>query len=601
MIFIFGLVLSAENKIISDFLLLTAYFIAGGEYIVKAVKNIIKGSFFDENFLMTLATVCAIIIGEFSEGVAVMLFYATGEFFQELAVNRSRNSVTSLLKLRPDKANILKDGKEFVTDPKNLKKGDILIIKPGEKIPVDCMIISGNGYIDIASLTGESKPKRVQIGDLLYSGTINTDGLLTARAEKIFEESTASKILRLVESSAEKKAKAENFITRFAKVYTPAVVLTALIIAFIPPAFSGYVNLSQWVYRALIFLIISCPCAIVISVPLGFFGGIGGVSKRGILFKGANYFDKLTDAKTVVFDKTGTLTKGSFKVVKVNATGMDNTELIKLAASCEKYSSHPIAVSLKEYHNKTLDDVVVTDYKEISGKGISATINGDKVLIGNCKLLKNNNIAFKEVDEFGSIVYVAKNNIYAGYIVISDEIKEDAYNIVKQLNNLNITNIIMLTGDNKYSADYVAKKLNIKEYYYNLLPQDKVKMTEDLKKKYPDGSLVFIGDGINDAPVLARADVGMAMGAMGSDAAIESADVVLLNEEVESVATAVKISRRTLAIVKQNIIFTLAIKLVIMLAGVLGIASMWMAVFADVGVAVLAILNSTRALITKKI
>lgn len=598
-----GFLINIENYgYVNIILFLASYLIAGSGYLIKAFENILKGKIFDENFLMALATLCAIILGEYSEAVAVILFYSVGEFFQELAVNRTRNSVSLMMNLRPDYANIIVGGVEKRIDPSKVNIGDTLIIKPGEKVPVDCIVLSGSAYMDTTSLTGESVPQKMKSGDMLYSGIIDTDGVLTARAEKLFTESAASKILRLVENSAEKKTKAENFITKFAKIYTPAVVAVAAAIAFIIPVFSGYADFSEWLYKALIFLIISCPCAVVISVPLGFFGGIGGSSRRGILFKGANYFDALAGVGIMVLDKTGTLTKGTFSVVKtVPEKGTDKQELIKTAAEAEKYSSHPIALSIKKYYKGDLENIEVKNHREISGKGITAEIGGETVFAGNKNLMDSQGIVCHEAEEFGTIVYVGSGKRFLGYIVISDEIKEEAYTLVKKLKAVKVNKIIMLTGDNKKTAEYVAKTLGIDEYYSNLLPIDKVNIIEKIKAKNPGVTVAFCGDGINDAPVLARVDVGIAMGAMGSDAAIESADVVLLKDKVDDIVTAIKAARRTRSIVLQNIIFSIAFKVIIMILSLLGLATLWMAIFADVGVSLLAVLNSTRALMVKKL
>jgi Cd2+/Zn2+-exporting ATPase len=572
------------------------YLTVGGEYLRRAAKNIARGKIFDENFLMTLATVCAFLIGEYAEGVTVMLFYAVGELFQEIAVRRTRSSVTALMDIRPEYAVlVLPDGSEKRVQPEDIAPGDILRIIPGEKVPVDAVVAGGRANMDMRSLTGESVPKAVAPGDSLFSGSIDTDGVITARAVKTYGESTVKKILDLVENSADKKAKAESFITKFAKYYTPAVVAAAACIAFLPPAFTGFQSFSEWLYRALIFLMISCPCAVVLSVPLGYFGGIGGASKRGILVKGANYFDALGLAGVAVFDKTGTLTRGTFSVVKtVSAENITAESLLYFAAMAEKYSSHPIALSLRAHYGKEPD--AASDYAEIAGKGISAVYAGKKLLAGNARLMEENGFAALPADEYGTAVHVAAEGRYLGYILISDEIRPEAFTLCERLKSSGVKRLVMLTGDGEKPAAYVAGKLGFDEYRHSLLPQDKVGILEELKARYPGETVLFVGDGINDAPVLAVSDIGIAMGAMGSDAAIESADVVLLGDNVEGVDDAIRISRRTRRIVFQNVVFAVVCKLAIMALGLFGIAALWMAIFADVGVSLLAVLNSARSL-----
>lgn len=574
-----------------------SYIVVGGEILVRALKNITHGQIFDENFLMALATIGAFAIGEYPEGVAVMLFYQVGELFQDMAVSHSRKSIKSLLDIRPDYANI-KNGDEVVKVAlQNVHVGDHIIVKPGEKIPLDGTIIEGKSTVDTSNITGENVPRVVQAGDSVLSGYVNNSGLLTIEVLKEFGESTVSKILDLVENASSKKAPTENFITTFARYYTPIVVISAAFIAFIPPLIFK-LSLSEWVYRALIFLVISCPCALVISIPLGFFGGIGGASKSGILIKGGNYLEALNQVDTVVMDKTGTVTKGVFRVTRVNAKeGFTEDEVIYLAAYGEAFSNHPIGKSIIEAYEGKVDESLLKDYREIPGMGVQVGISGDKVMIGNEKLFERENIKVEGKKGFGTIVYVAKNSEYIGYIIISDEIKEDAKDTIMGLKNLGIKQTIMLSGDNQYVASKVGEILGIDSVYGGLLPQDKVSVLEKIiNESSRKGKVAFVGDGVNDAPVLARADVGIAMGGLGSDAAIEASDIVIMTDEPKKIITGIKIARKTKKIVTQNIYLALGVKIIVLIMGVFGIATMWEAVFADVGVSIIAILNSMRAL-----
>ena len=573
-----------------------AYLIAGYDIIFKALKNIIKGQVFDENFLMGIATLGAIGIKEYPEAVMVMVLYQIGEYLQDKAVEKSQNSITELMDIRPDYANIEKNGDLTKISPYEVKIGDTIIVKTGEKIPLDGIIIDGSATLDTSALTGESRPREVKIGDEAISGCINTNGLLKIRVTKEYGQSTVSKILDLVENASSKKTKTENFITKFAKIYTPVVVLAALFLAILPPLIFGS-NFSVWINRALTFLVISCPCALVISVPLGFFAGIGGASKCGILVKGSSYLELLSKPETIVFDKTGTLTQGCFKVVKiVQQEDTTKEELLELTAYAESYSNHPIALSIKKAYDKNIDKNRISEISEIAGNGVRAEINGCSILVGNENLLKNHNISFQKANETGTIVYTAKNSKFLGYIVISDELKEDAQKAIIELKKLKLQTV-MLTGDTEESGLAVAKELNIDKAYTQLLPIDKVDKIEDIiEQKTKNKSVIFVGDGINDAPVLTRADVGIAMGGLGSDAAIEAADVVIMDDKPTKVATAIKIAKQTLTIVKENIAFALGIKVLFLILGAFGFVTMWGAVFADVGVTLIAVLNSLRAL-----
>lgn len=573
-----------------------AYLIAGYDIIFKALKNIIKGQVFDENFLMGIATLGAIGIKEYPEAVMVMVLYQIGEYLQDKAVEKSQNSITELMDIRPDYANIEKNGDLTKISPYEVKIGDTIIVKTGEKIPLDGIIIDGSATLDTSALTGESMPREVKIGDEAISGCINTNGLLKIRVTKEYGQSTVSKILDLIENASSKKTKTENFITKFAKIYTPVVVLSALFLAILPPLIFGS-NFSVWINRALTFLVISCPCALVISVPLGFFAGIGGASKCGILVKGSSYLELLSKPETIVFDKTGTLTQGCFKVVKI-AQQKDTTkeELLELTAYTESYSNHPIALSIKKAYDKNIDKNKISEISEIAGNGVRAEINGCSILVGNENLLKNHNISYQKANETGTIVYTAKNSKFLGYIVISDKLKEDAQKAIMELKKLKLQTV-MLTGDTEESGLTVAKELNIDKAYTQLLPIDKVDKIEDIiEQKTKNKSVIFVGDGINDAPVLTRADVGIAMGGLGSDAAIEAADVVIMDDKPTKVATAIKIAKQTLTIVKENIAFALGIKVLFLILGAFGFVTMWGAVFADVGVTLIAVLNSLRAL-----
>lgn len=573
-----------------------SYLIAGCDILIKAIKNIIKGKVFDENFLMGIATLGAIGIKEYPEAVMVMVLYQIGEYLQDKAVEKSQNSITELMDIRPDYANIEKNGDLTKISPYEVNIGDTIIVKTGEKIPLDGIIIDGTATLDTSALTGESKPSEVKIGDEAISGCINTNGLLKIRVTKEYGQSTVSKILNLVENASSKKTKTENFITKFAKIYTPVVVLGALFLAILPPLILGS-NFSVWINRALTFLVISCPCALVISVPLGFFAGIGGASKCGILVKGSSYLELLSKPETIVFDKTGTLTQGCFKVVKiVQQEDTTKEELLELTAYAESYSNHLIALSIKKAYDKNIDKNRISEISEIAGNGVRAEINGCSILVGNENLLKNHNISYQKANEAGTIVYTTKNNKFLGYIVISDELKEDAQKAIMELKKLKLQTV-MLTGDTEESGITVAKELNIDKAYTQLLPIDKVDKIEDIiEQKTKSKSVIFVGDGINDAPVLTRADVGIAMGGLGSDAAIEAADVVIMDDKPTKVATAIKIAKQTLKIVKENIAFALGIKILFLILGAFGFVTMWGAVFADVGVTLIAVLNSLRAL-----
>lgn len=575
---------------------ITAYIIAGWKVITKAVKNIFRGQVFDENFLMVIATLGAFAIDEMAEGVAVMLFYVVGELFQDIAVNRSRKSIKSLLEIKPDYANLKTDGETKKVSPESVKVGDYIIVKAGEKIPLDGEITEGNSFVDTSALTGESVPRKVKAKNVVLAGMINQSGLLTIRVTKLFSESSISRILELVENATSKKAETEKFITTFARYYTPVVVFGAFLLAVIPPLFFTGQTFNDWIYRALVVLVISCPCALVISIPLGYFGGIGGASRRGILVKGSNYLDALTKVKTVVFDKTGTLTKGVFKVSEVvTQNGFQKNELLRFAAYAESHSNHPIAKSIIEAYEKNIEQSGLSDVQEISGKGIKAKVNGKQIIVGNDKILHSENIQHNQCEVDGTVVHLAVDKVYAGYIIISDTLKDDS---IEAIENLKVKNIqtVMLTGDNKSSAEVFAKKLGINKYYYELLPENKVEQIEKLLSSDSKNKVAFVGDGINDAPVIARADVGMAMGALGSDAAIETADVVLMTDSPMQVVKAIEVAKRTRKIVWQNIGFAMGVKLLFILLGVFGIATMWEAVFGDMGVAIIAILNAMRVM-----
>lgn len=589
--------ISTEIKLI---LYIIAYLVVGFSVILKAVKNIFSGEIFDENFLMGIATIGAFITGEYLEAVLVMLLYQIGELFQSYAVGKSRKQVSELMDIRPDYANIEKAGEIVKVNPEEINPGQKIIVTQGEKIPLDGIVEKGESMVDTSALTGESVPRRVTVGDSILSGCINKTGILTIKVTKEFEESTASKILDLVENASNKKAKAENFITKFARYYTPIVVILALILAFLPPLLIKELTLLECVKRAMTFLVISCPCALVISVPLGFFGGIGGASKQGILIKGSNYIEALSNTKTIVFDKTGTLTEGCFQVAKIESENKE--KLLDIATLSESFSSHPIALAVKEKYHKEVDKKRIKNIKEIAGKGISAKIDNKKVYVGNDKLMQENKISFPKVEEIGTIIYVAEEKECLGYMVIADKVKENAKKTIDTLKNKNhIETTIMLTGDKKEIANHIAKQVGIDKVYSELLPKDKVdKLEMILHKQQKNNKVAFVGDGMNDAPVLTRSDIGIAMGALGSDAAIEAADVVIMDDDISKISDAILISQRTIQIVKQNIYFAIGIKIFFLLLGALGVANMMEAVFADVGVSVMAILNSMRTLNTKR-
>ena len=596
-LFIIALIVPFQNIWINRVIYLISYIIVGFEILKKAVRNIKRGKVFDENFLMSVATIGAFAIQEFPEAVAVMLFYQIGELFQDYAVDKSRKSISDLMDLRPDYANVLRNGKEEKIDPDGVKIDEIIIVKPGEKVPLDGVVLEGNSFIDSKALTGEPKPRRVAESDEILSGCINLEGILKIRVKKEYDESTVSKILELVENASSKKSKSEKFITKFAKYYTPIVVIVAVFLALIPPLIIKNATFSDWLYRALSFLVVSCPCALVISIPLSFFGGIGGASKNGILIKGSNYLEALSNLETVVFDKTGTLTEGVFKVQKINSIGISEEELLQIAAYAEWYSNHPIAKSVKQEYSKNVEEVKIKNVKEITGKGILASIDEKQVLIGNEKLMQEYNINYEKSKEVGTILYIAIDNVFSGTILISDKIKDDSVKCIELIKTNGIKQTIMLTGDKKEIAENISKKLGIDKVHSELLPDEKVhKMEELLKNKTQNKKIAFVGDGINDAPVLALADIGIAMGGLGSDSAIEAADIVIMTDEPSKISTAIKISKKTMKIVRENIIFAITIKIIVLILSALGIATMWEAVFADVGVAIIAILNSLRML-----
>lgn len=597
-----AVLLSLNNEWLQIALFIISYIIVGGDVVKRAVKNIFKGQVFDENFLMSIATIGAFFIGEYPEGVAVMLFYQVGELFQSYAVGKSRKSIASLMDIRPDYANVKKGDELVKVDPDEVQIGDIIVIKAGEKIPLDGKVIEGSSMIDTSALTGESVPRKVEVGSDILSGCININGVITAEVTKEFGESTVSKILDLVENASSKKSNSEQFITKFARYYTPVVVIIAVFLAIIPPLVIDGATFSDWIYRALAFLVVSCPCALVISIPLSFFGGIGGASKKGVLVKGSNYLEALAETEIVVFDKTGTLTKGVFNVQEIHPEGVSKEELLELTAHAESYSNHPISLSLKRAYSKEIDNERILDVEEISGYGVIATVDGKKVMAGNIKLMKMMDIPYFKGELIGTIVHVAVNNKYIGYIVIADEVKEDSAQAIKELKAANIKQTVMLTGDNKSIGSKVAKELGLDKVYAELLPADKVEKLEELfSQKSKKGKLAFVGDGINDAPVLARADIGIAMGGLGSDAAIEAADVVIMTDEPSKIATTMKISKKTLKIAHQNIVFAIGIKIIVLILSAFGITTMWAAIFADVGVTIIAVLNAFRALNVKNL
>lgn len=628
-LFIIALCVKFENIWITRAIYLIGYLIVGGEIILKAIKNIFKGELFDEHFLMAVATIGAIAIGEYPEAVAVMLFYQVGELFQDYAVDKSKKSITELMNIRPDYANVKRNENITKVNPEKVKIGEIIVVKPGEKIPLDGIVLEGKSMIDTSSLTGESLPRNVEKNDEILSGCINQNGTLSIKVTKEYGESTVHKILDLVENASNKKSKSENFITKFAKYYTPIVVILAILLAIIPPFILRLGEFTNWLYRALTFLVVSCPCALVISIPLGFFGGIGGASKKGILVKGSNYLEALANTETVIFDKTGTLTEGIFEVQKIetvktlkqsnkiekdkkfeknNKTENDKDfyeiekqELLKLVASCEKDSNHPIAMSVKkayaEQNNQKMDGNKIKNINELAGKGISAIIEEKEILVGNEKLMKENSINYIESKDVGTVLYVSINKKFAGYIVISDKIKHDSKTAISDLYKNGVNKTIMLTGDKKEVAENVSNQLGITSVFSELLPDGKVEKVEEIiKNKSPKSKVVFVGDGINDAPVLALSDIGIAMGGLGSDAAIEAADVVIMTDEPSKVSQSIDIAKKTMKIVKENIIFAIAIKIIVLILGACGGATMWEAVFADVGVSILAIINSLRML-----
>lgn len=585
--------LMPANAKLKLLIFLIPYFIIGYDVLLKAAKNILHGQIFDENFLMALATIGAFIIKEYPEAVAVMLFYQIGELFQSIAVGKSRKSISSLMNIRPEYANVLRNNKEITVNPNEVEIGEIILVKPGEKIPLDGIIIEGKTSVNTSALTGESLPRDIEESDNVISGSVNIDGVIKVKVTEKFEKSTVSKILELVETASEKKSKSENFITKFAKYYTPCVVISAVLLAFIPPIIL-HQEIGIWLNRALVFLVISCPCALVISIPLSFFGGIGGAAKHGILIKGSCYLEVMSKVKTIVFDKTGTLTKGSFNVTAIHAKEMSSAELLDIAALAESYSNHPIAESIIRAHNGHIDKSRVKSITELAGLGIKAVIDNREIYAGNEKLMKKIGINCHECHKAGTIIHIADGSNYAGHIVISDELKETSVTTISKLKKLGIKKTVMLTGDAKKVGEAVGHELKIDEVHCELLPNNKVEIVENLLKE--KNILAFTGDGINDAPVLKRADIGIAMGALGSDAAIEAADIVLMDDNLEKIVTAIEIARKTMRIVKQNIIFALSVKLLILLLGAIGIANMWCAVFADVGVMILAVLNAVRVL-----
>ena len=599
MVYILGIyeIATGKTSILNNIIFILAYIVVGGDVLIKAIKNIGKGQIFDENFLMSIATIGALAIGESAEAVGVMLFYKLGEYLQAKAVGKSRKSIAELMEIRPDYAN-LKLGTDIkVVSPYDVEVGDLIVVKPGEKIPLDGTVVDGISMIDTSALTGESLLREVSVGEEVLSGFINKNSVLTVRVDKEFEESTVSKILDLVENASSKKSKTENFISKFSKYYTPIVVISALVIAIVPPIIIPGASFNDWFYRGLIFLVVSCPCALVLSIPLSFFSGIGYASKQGILIKGSSYLEVLRSVDTVVFDKTGTLTKGVFDVTAIKPVGISEDELLRYAAIAEVNSNHPIAKSIVNHLNGEIELDKITNYEEIAAHGIKVEYDGQYILAGNEKLMTTENILFSKAKEVGTIVYISVNKRYRGYIVISDELKKDSKEAIEYLRRIGIKEIVMLTGDNKAVADDIASKLNLDKVFSNLLPTDKVSKLEELYEGRDEKSkIAFVGDGINDAPVLARADVGIAMGGLGSDAAIEAADVVLMTDEPSKIGKAIEISKKTNKIVWQNIIFALSIKIIVMILGAGGVATMWEAIFADVGVALIAVINAMRVM-----
>ena len=612
-LFIFAMAVKFENVWINNSIFILSYIIVGFEILRKAVRNIFRGEVFDENFLMAIATIGAFAIGEFPEAVAVMLFYQIGELFQSYAVDKSRKSIASLMDIRPDYANAYRNGNLEKVDPDEVQIGETIVIKPGEKVPLDGRIIEGNTNLDTKALTGEALPREVGKGEDILSGCINLNGTIKVEVTKKFGESTVSKILDLVENASSKKSKSENFITKFARYYTPAVVIIAVVLAIVPPLIVEGASFQDWLYRALSFLVVSCPCALVISIPLSFFGGIGGASKMGILVKGSNYLEALANTEIAVFDKTGTLTEGVFEVQKVEVAEANSStekdgfakitqeELLKIASYAENYSNHPISKSVKKAYGKEIDEKQIINSQELAGRGIEAKIGEQNVLVGNEKLMNEKEIEYTQCNDIGTVLYVAIDGKYAGYILIADKIKDDAKNTIDELKKNNIKQTVMLTGDRKEVGEAVAKEIGIDTVYTELLPDGKVaKVEELLKTKSEKGKLAFVGDGINDAPVLALSDIGIAMGGLGADSAIEAADVVIMTDEPSKIIKAIQLSKKTMKIVKENIVFAIAIKILVLILSALGISSMWQAVFADVGVSIIAILNALRVLRVKK-
>ena len=600
-LYIVALIVKFEDSLINNIIYIVAYLVVGLDIIKKAIRNITRGKVFDENFLMSVATIGAFGIGEFPEAVAVMLFYQIGELFQSYAVDKSRKSIASLMDIRPDFANLEKAGKLEKVSPEEVKIGDTIVVKPGEKVPLDGILIEGNSTLDTKALTGESLPREIEKGDEILSGTININGVIKIKVTKEYKESTVSKILDLVENASSKKSKSENFISKFAKYYTPIVVIIALVLAVLPPLIIQDASFSDWLYRALSFLVVSCPCALVISIPLSFFGGIGGASKVGILVKGSNYLEQLANTEIFVFDKTGTLTEGVFEVQKIKPINITEEKLLEITAYAENYSNHPISLSLKKAYNKKIDEKKIKKTEEISGRGIVAQIEEKEVLVGNEKLMNEKQIKFKKSSSIGTILYVAINGEYVGYILISDKIKKDSAETIKNLKKNHIKETVMLTGDKKIVGETVAKDLGIDTVFTELLPDGKVEKVEKLlKSKSEKGKLAFVGDGINDSPVLAMADIGIAMGGLGADSAIEAADIVLMTDEPSKIVTAISLAKKTMRIVKENIIFAIAVKVIVLILSAIGISTMWEAVFADVGVSIIAILNALRVLNVKK-
>ena len=598
-LFLIAFLLRIDNKVVNNILFIISYIIVGKEILEKAFKNITRGKVFDENFLMTVATLGAFLIGEYPEAVAVMLFYQIGELFQSYAVDKSRKSVAALMDIRPDYANLLDDGKEIKVNPEKVNIGDVIIIKPGEKIPIDGVVIEGNNSLNTFALTGETVPREVGKKDEVLSGSINNEGLIKVKTTKKFSDSTVSKILDLVENASSKKSNSENFISKFAKYYTPIVVVIALTLCIFPPIILNQ-KFTTWIYRGLSFLVVSCPCALVVSIPLSFFGGIGASSKIGVLIKGSNYLESLSKTETIICDKTGTLTEGVFEVQKIKPVDISEKELLKYAAYTEHFSNHPISMSLKKAYGKKIDSSKVTNTKEISGKGVIATIDNKEIIVGNEKIVKDENIKYVKSEEVGTIIYIAIDKKFAGTIVISDKIKKDAKKAIRLFRKNNVKKIVMLTGDKENISKEVFDELKLDDYKAELLPQDKVEIVEQIiKEKTESKQVAFIGDGINDAPVLALSDIGIAMGGAGSDAAIEAADIVIMTDEPSKLADAMEISKKTMKIVKENIIFAITVKIVVLLLSALGLATMWAAVFDDVGVSVIAILNELRILRVK--